>query len=693
MVEIRRTVCALDCPDTCGILVTVEDGRAVQLRGDPAHPVTRGFLCPKVTRYLERVYSPQRLLYPQRRVGSKAEGRFVRIGWEEALDEIATRLEAIARRYGPEAILPYSYAGTMGVVHGASMDRRFFHRLGASRLERTICSAVGGAALTETLGCRLGTEPEQFRHARLILVWGANILGANVHLWPFLVEAMRQGAKIYTIDPVRNRTGMLSDRHYFIHPGSDAALALGMMHVILAEGLWDREYVERYTEGFQALAERVERYPPERAAELTGLKAEEIVALAREYATTRPAVIRLNYGVQRSERGGLAVQAISLLPALVGSWREVGGGLLLTTSGAFAFDRQALERPDLMLASPLGREARTVNMCRLGEALTTLQDPPILAFVVYNANPAAVAPHQNLVLRGLMREDLFTVVIEQFPTDTADYADILLPATTFLEHADLYSSYGHYYLQMALPAIQPLGEAKPNAEIFRLLARRMGFDEPCFQDSDEDIIRTALGSGHRFLEGITPELLADRGFVRLRVAQDGAPFLPFARGGFQTPSGRCRLDALREDYRPPTESRRGDAKLLARYPLELVSPKSDSGLNSTFGYRDEVDAETCWLAIHPHDAARRGIRDGEPVRVFNDRGSLLLTARIAEIVPPGTVCTRAVRWAKRAADRRNVNALTSDRLADLGAGATFYSCLVEVEPCDAGHLSQQRAWR
>jgi len=659
----------------------VDNGRAVRLRGDPEHPITRGFLCQKVARYLEREYSPHRLLYPQRRLGRKGEGRFQRIGWDEALDEIAERLARIARETGPEAILPYSYAGTMGLIQGASMDRRFFHRLGASRLERTICSSAGGAALSAVLGARYGTEPEQFRLARLVLLWGANVLGTNLHLWPFLVEAVRRGAKIYTIDPVCNRTGRLSHRHYFINPGSDAALALAMMRVIIAERLYDADYLERYTEGFSELARLVEAYPPERAAQLTGLAEQEIIELAREYAATRPAAIRLNYGIQRNERGGLAVRAIALLPALTGSWREPGGGLLLSTSGAFPLNREGLERPDLQERSALGRPARWINMCRLGRALTELSDPPVRALFVYNSNPAAVVPHQNLVLRGLEREDLFTVVVEQLPTDTADYADILLPATTFLEHTDLYVPYGHYYLQLARPALPPPGEAKPNAEIFRLLAARLGFDEPCFRDQDDDLIRTALDSGHPFLEGISLEELDRRRFLRLRLSREGEPFLPFAQGGFPTPSGRCRLQAEALEYRPPVESRLGDEQLRRRYPLELVTPKSDSGLNSTFGDRDEVDEETSLLALHETDAAARGIRAGDWVRVFNDRGEVKLRAALGNVVRPGIVCARSVRWAKRSPGRRNVNALTSDRLADLGAGATFYSCLVEVEKC------------
>ncbi|MGO9254911.1 MAG: molybdopterin-dependent oxidoreductase [Bryobacteraceae bacterium] len=677
MPEIRRSVCALDCPDCCSLLVTVEDGRGMKLRGDAAHPVTRGFLCGKVAQYLEREYSPGRLLYPQRRVGAKGEGRFERISWDAALYTIAVRLQGIAREFGPEAILPYSYAGTMGLLNGAGMDRRFFHRLGASRLDRTICSEAGVVGHTEALGRRYNTEPEQFRHARLILAWGANILGTNVHLWPFIMEARRNGARLYTIDPHRNRTGAASDRHYFINPGSDTALALAMMHVIAGEGLYDREYVERYTGGFDGLRERVREWTPQRAAGLTGIAAEEIAALAREYATTRPAVIRLNYGVQRSERGAMAARTIALLPALIGSWREVGGGFQLSTSHAFnlALNRAGLERADLQWRA-LGREARLVNMTELGAALTTLDAPPVKALVVYNSNPAAIAPNQNVVLRGMAREDLFTVVLEQFQNDTADYADILLPSTTFLEHTDLYLAYGHYYLQLARPALAAPGEAKSNVEVFRLLAGRMGFDDPCFADTEDDMVRTLLDSPHPFLKGITLEELDQRGWVRLRLPE---PFQPFAEGGFGTADGKCHFRAEELDYTPPVESRHGDGDLRSRYPLELISPKNDDSMNSTFGHRDAVDLQTATLHLSAEDAAARRIRNADPVLVYNERGSVLLLAQVDGRVRPGVVCAPSVRWGKRAPGGRNVNALTSSRLTDKGGGPTFYSCLVEVE--------------
>jgi anaerobic selenocysteine-containing dehydrogenase len=675
MPETRRSVCALDCPDTCSLVVTIENGYATKLRGDPAHPVTRGFLCGKVAQYLEREYSPGRLLYPQRRIGAKGEGRFERISWDEALDTIAARLKSVAAEFGPEAILPYSYAGTMGRLNGSGMDRRFFHRLGASRLDRTICSSAGGVGLTRALGLRYGTEPEQFRHARLILAWGANILGTNVHLWPFIMEARRNGAKLYTIDPHRNRTGAASDRHYFINPGSDTALALAMMHVIIGENLYDADYIDRHTEGFDGLRDRVREWTPQRAAELTGITAEEIVSLAREYATTRPAAIRLNYGVQRSERGAMAIRTVALLPALVGSWKDVGGGLQLSISQAFQFNSRALEMPELQQKA-LGREGRLVNMTLLGQALNTLDRPLVKALVVYNSNPAAIVPDQNAVIAGLRRDDLFTVVLEQFQNDTADYADILLPATTFLEHTDIYLAYGHYHLQMARPALPAPGEAKSNVEVFRLLAERMGFDDPCFRDSEDDMIRALLSSDHPFLRGITLEQLDEKRSVRLNLPE---PFLPFAEGGFGTSDGKCHFHAEVLGFTPPVESRHGDAALLAKYPLELISPKNDDSMNSTFGHRDAVDLQTATLHISGEDAAARGIHTSDQVRVFNDRGSCILIAHVDGAVRPGVVCSPSSRWGKRAPSMRNINAVTSDRLTDAGGGPTFYSCLVDVE--------------
>jgi anaerobic selenocysteine-containing dehydrogenase len=680
--ETRHSVCALDCPDCCSLLIDIETTpqgiTGSRLRGNPDHPITRGFLCGKVAQYLEREYSPQRLLYPQRRVGAKGEGRFARISWDEALDTIAGRLQRIAAESGSEAILPYSYAGNMGFLNNTGMDRRFFHRLGASQLDRTICSTAGGVALTQSFGIRTGLEPEQFAHSKLIVAWGANIHGTNVHLWPFIVEARRRGAKLYAIDPVATRTAKLADRHWRIHPGTDLALALSLIHVILREGLEDRDYLARHTNGFEEMARLAADYAPADVAPLTGIPADDIVSLARELATVQPAAIRVNYGIQRSERGGAAVRAVSALSVITGSWRHLGGGLQLSTSGGFQVNRASLERPDLQEIS-LGRPGRVINMTELGKALTAVDGPPVRALIVYNSNPLAIAPNSALVRQGMARDDLFTVVLEQFPTDTADYADVVLPVTTFLENTDLYFAYGHYYLQLARPALPAPGECKSNVDIFRLLAQRMGFTDPCFDESEDDMIRGLLNTDHPYLRGITLEQLEAERHVRLRVAPAGEPFRPHQNGGFPTPSGKFEFGAETLRYTPPVESRHGAQR--SRYPLEMVSSKNDDSMNSTFGHRDSVDQQTAVVQMCTADASARGIRDGDRVRVFNDRGSLTLRAAVNGVVGAGVVRIPAVRWAKRAADHQSVNVLTSDRLTDLGGGATFYNCLVEVERC------------
>ncbi|HYP12336.1 MAG TPA: molybdopterin-dependent oxidoreductase, partial [Bryobacteraceae bacterium] len=581
-------------------------------------------------------------------------------------DLIADRFRAIAgSRDGPQAILPYSYAGTMGLLQGSSLDRRFFHRLGASQLDRTICSSAGMTGSTMAYGVRYGTEPEQFKQSKLIIAWGANILGTNVHMWPFIVEARRQGARFYTIDPVKNRTGKLADKHFFINPGTDLALALGLMHVILEEGLFDREYVHQHTIGLDGLRKRVTQHPPGAVEEITGIPREEIVSLAREYATTRPAAIRLNYGVQRSDRGASAVYAISMLPVLTGSLRDVGGGMVLSTSQAFQFNRDALTMPELQERSPLGRPARIINMSELGNVLSEVDDPPVKALVVYNSNPAAIAPDQSAVNRGLRREDLFTVVLEQMQTDTADYADILLPSTTFLEHTDLYLAYGHYYVQLARPALPAPGETRSNLEVFRALAKRLGFADSCFDDTEDDMIQATLSSGHPFLEGITLERLDRERSIRLNLPE---PFRPFAEGEFATPSGRCDLDHECLDFTAPVESRRGDPELLAKYPLEMVSSKNDDSMNSTFGNRLDADRDTAKVFLHTLDAERRGISTGDAVRVFNARGTCVLEAEVDGVVPEGVVRVPSTRWAKKSPLGASVNVLTSQRLTDYGGG-------------------------
>ncbi len=716
--QVVHAACPHDCPDACGVLITVDDGLATKIQGDPGHPVTRGFLCAKVAKYLDRVYSPDRVMHPMRRIAPKGalagqqnfarqgqqreavptqtELSWQRITWDEALSEIASRFRAVVSEFGSEAILPYSYGGTLGALNNASMDRRFFGRLGASQLERAICSAAGEAGLISVLGVKLGTEPEQFVHSRYIIAWASNIHGNNVHLWPFIEEARRKGAKLVVIDPYRTRTAACADWYIPINPGTDAALALAMMHVIIGEGLHDADYVEQHTFGFEQLSEKVKAYPPELVAAWTGISAEDIRTLAREYATVRPSVIRLNYGVQRSEGGGMATRTIAMLPCITGSWTEVGGGLQMSTSGAFGLNKDALTRPDIY-SKVQGREPRTINMVELGKALNNLKDPPVKALFVYNSNPAAVCPNHNEVVRGLKRTDLFTVVHEQFFTDTTDYADILLPATTFFEHKDLQGAYGHYYLQVSEQAIEPLGECRSNVDVFRALAKRMGFNDECFHDSDDDMIEDALASSNPWLRGITRERLERERQVRLNFSGQmstgsgykatAEPFLPFANGNFRTASGKAELysesikalglDPVAE-FIPPAESRNGDER--RRFPLELLARKADNFLNSTFcnGPATQQMEETNLLELNSADAQARGITDGETVRVYNHRGEIFLQARVDGAVQPGVVGAR-LNWAKLTPGLRNINVLTSEKLSDLGNSATFYSVLVEVE--------------
>ena len=683
----RRTlkvVCPHDCPDTCVMTVDVENGRAVGIGGDPDHRFTQGFLCAKVNQYLDRVYSPERLLHPLKRVGPKGEGRFARISWDEALDTIAGRFREIIAAHGPQAILPYSYAGNMGLLSYGSMDRRFFQAMGASLLERTICASAGTAGLWVTLGKSLGLDPEAIVHAKLIVAWGANIVSSNVHLWPFVEEARRRGAKLIAIDPYRSRTAEKADQHLALLPGTDGALALGVMHVAFRDGLEDRDYLERYTVGAEGLRERVKEWTRARVAEITGLPAAEVEAFGREYATTAAPAIRLNYGLNRHAGAGMAVRTIACLPAVSGAWRHPGGGVLLSTSGTFPVASHALERPDL---SPPG--TRMLNMSQLGRILLDPElDPPVQALFVYNSNPAAVAPEQEKVHQGLRREDLFVVVHELFQTDTVDFADIVLPATTTLEHYDLHKAYGHLYVSLSRPAIAPLGECKPNTELFRLLAQRMGLEDPCLRDSDEDMARQALDWSHPYLDGVSFQRLEEETSVRLRVPD---PFAPFAQGGFPTASGKCEiysealaakgLDPL-PTYTPPRESVRSAPERAQRYPLAFISPPAHHFLNSTFSAQPVFvrrESEP-FLTIHPVDAAARGIVDGKMVRTFNDRGSFLARARVSDAARPGVVVGLSIWWAKMCPGGRNANAVTGQEITDLGNGATFYDVLVDVEP-------------
>jgi anaerobic selenocysteine-containing dehydrogenase len=561
------------------------------------------------------------------------------------------------------------------------MDRRFFHRLGASLLDRTLCSSAGKYGMKATLGGSVGMDPERFDEAKLIILWGANPIVSNLHLWSRVQEAKRRGAKLIAIDPYRSLSAEKCAQHVALLPGTDGALALAMMHVLISEDLIDRDYIENYTLGFEKLKERVKQYTPQWAAGVCGLTTEVIVQLARDYGRTRPAAIRLNYGMQRHAGGGIAARTIACLPALVGAWRDLAGGIVLTTADFYKFDHAALERADLLK----GRQPRVINQSKLGDALLDAK-PPVKALIVYNNNPVAVCPDSNKVQKGFAREDLFTVVMDHFQTDTADYADIVLPATTQLEHYDVHKSYGHLYVLANNAAIKPVGESLPNIEVFRRLAARMGFDDACFRDSDDEVARQALGSGHNNLAGIAWEDLKQAGWKRLAVAER---FAPFAAGGFPTPSGKCELhsEALAQQgvdplpfYNPPAESCSSNPRLAAKYPLSFLSPPRRNFLNSSFANlpRFREDDKEPEVELHPEDAAARDLRDGERVRVFNDRGSFLAVARVNGKPRRGVVVALSVWWRKFAPDGKNANEVTSQRTADLGGAATFYDCLVEI---------------
>ncbi|MGA2778812.1 MAG: molybdopterin oxidoreductase family protein [Steroidobacteraceae bacterium] len=669
-----HAACPHDCPDTCAIRVTVDAGVVVRIQGDPDHAPTHGALCTKVARYAERAYHPDRLLHPLRRVGPKGSGRFARVGWDEALDAIAGRLRAIAAR-SPQSILPYSYSGTLGLVQGEAMASRFFNRLGASQLDRTICASAGSAALQATYGKSVGMHVEHFKESRLILIWGSNSIASNLHFWTIAQEAKRLGAKLICIDPRRTETADKCHEHIAILPGTDGALALGLMQQLIEHDWLDHDYIDRYTSGWPSLRARALTWTPERTAAVCGIDAERVRALARDYAEIRPAAIRLNYGMQRVRGGGSAVRLIAALPCLTGAWRHRAGGLLLSSSGWAEVRHDALERPQLRPAV----QPRIVNMCTIGDDLLREASidfgPRIEALIVYNSNPLAVAPDSAKVLRGLEREDLLTVVLEHFQTDTADYADYVLPATTQLEHFDVHKSYGHTDVLVNEPAIAPLGESRPNTEIFRGLARRMGFTDACFGESDEQIGAQAFG------EEIDFTALRRDGWVRIPTEE-----APFATGGFPTSDGRAQFapESLGvADFVAPYESSQSAPQLAQRYPLAMISPPARHFLNSSFvnvKSLRSIEGEPL-LEIHPLDAAARGLRDGTVVRTFNDRGEYRCKVHISDRARPGVVVGLGIWWRKLGPDGTNPNQLTHQRLTDIGRAATFYDCLVEVAAC------------
>ena len=672
--RVVRGACPHDCPDTCALQITVEAGRVVRVAGAADHVTTHGALCTKVSRYAERSYHPERVLQPLRRVGPKGSGRFEPVSWDTALDAIASRLQAIAAR-DPQAILPYSYAGTMGLVQGESMAARFFNRLGASRLDRTICATAGGDALMATYGAKVGMHVRHYAESRLILIWGSNSITSNLHFWTFAQQAKRAGARLVCIDPRRSETADKCHQHIALRPGTDGALALGLMHELVVHDWLDHDYIDRHVDGWPALRERALQWPPERTAATCGIEPEVVRELAREYGCTQPAAIRLNYGMQRAHGGGNATRLVALLPCLVGAWRHRAGGLLMSSSGWYRGARNdaALQRPELLQ----GRNPRTVNMSTIGDDLLRPSSPAfgprIEALVVYNSNPVAVAPESRKVVQGFAREDLFTVVLEHFLTDTADHADIVLPATTQLEHWDVHVSYGHTDVLINEPAIAPLGQARSNAAIFRALAARMGYTEPCFADDDETLARTAFHG-----DVVDFDALRQRGWVSLPI-----PDAPFAEGGFPTPSGKVIVDAPGlgvPDHVPNHECAEATPELAARYPLAMISPPARNFLNSSFVNVVSLRAieREPLLEIHPDDAAARRIVDGQLVTVFNDRGRYRCKAAVTDRARPGVVHGLGIWWRKFGVDGTNVNELTHQRLTDIGRAPSFYDCLVEV---------------
>jgi anaerobic selenocysteine-containing dehydrogenase len=700
-----RGACPHDCPDTCAMLVTVENGKATKVRGDPDHPFTQGGLCVKVNDYTNHTYSPNRVLYPLRRVGPKGAGQFERITWDAALDEIAARFQSIIDEYGGQAILPYSYLGTEGILNGLTVGDPFFHRLGATVSERTFCDSSACTAYFMTLGPTAGLDPESFVHSKYILLWACNIRSTNLHLWPFIKEAQERGAKVVAIDPLRHRTAQSADWYIPIRPGTDAALALGMMHVIIAEGLVDEDYVANYTVGFEDLAKRVQEYPPERVSEITGIPADDIITLAREYAAAQPSAIRVGVAIERQANGGQAMRAIASLPGLTGAWRHVGGGILQLPLWAFPLQWGTLQRPDLIQPG-----TRVLNQWLLGPALTGELDldPPIKGLFVYNSNPVVMVPHQEKTVAGLAREDLFTVVSEQYLTDTADFADIVLPATTQLEQFDIMFSWGHLYMSLNQPAIEPLGEAVSNVEQFRRLTQRMGLEDDWYRLSDEEMALAAYDWSAPALEGITLELLKEKGWARLNLPGPDE-YAPHAEGNFPTASGKCEfyssmaeqagnfvVPVFREGYNefqpgnavdplpcyvPPEDDLEGGP-----YPLKMISPKSHAFLSSQYGnmdYQRRVQGEQS-VILSADDAEARGIDEGQPVRVFNERGEIQAVARIGsgDLVARGVAVCSVGQWRKLNAGAATVNAINRTAFGDMGNNPTFSDTRVEVAPIE-----------
>ncbi|NTV49893.1 MAG: molybdopterin-dependent oxidoreductase [Geobacteraceae bacterium] len=666
MPVITRSVCPFDCPDACGLLVTVENGRAISVCGDPEHPVTRGLLCPKMVHYQQTVHSPRRLTTPLRRIGIKGAGAFEPISWDEAVATICDRWQHIIANHKAEAILPYSYAGTMGLVQ-RNAGHAFFHKLGASRLERTICSPAKEAGWHALMGDTPALEPAEIEESDLVILWGINAAATSIHSMRDAQSAHRKGARLWAIDTYRTPTCEAVDEAFLIRPGSDSALALAMLHVIEREELLDREFIAANVLGFEELSAQIlPGCSPIQMSEVCGLPAEVIERMAQEYARAKAAFIRLGSGLTRYGNGAMTVRTISCMPAAVGAWAKPGGGIFIGTSTGGAFPLQSVIREDFMTTLP-----RLVSMNQLGSALTELDDPPVMSLYVYHSNPAAIAPDQNAVIRGLEREDLFTVVHERFMTDTAHYADIVLPATSSLEHPDLYRCYGSYHAQRCSAAIQPLGGAKNNWEVFCLLAAGMGWNEPFFRLSAEELIELLLVGENPWRDSEVTERLRQGEPVMLTPLTE-------PKKDWLTPSGKIEF-LNKKEVEPlprllPTHAERDG------YPLRLQPSVTPFALNSSFYEQDDLRSkQKCMeLLMNRFDADVRGLVDGQIVATFNDLGSVRFTLRITERVPTGTVVTEGVWWREFIPGDRGVNALTSQRLTDGGRGSTLYDVTVEV---------------
>ncbi len=664
--RVLKSVCPLDCPDTCALNISIQGQEMIQVGGQKEHPATQGFACAKMAKYPLRQHHPDRLLYPLKRVGRKGDGRFERIDWETALNLIADRLRTNIDQHGEQSVLPFCYAGTMGVIE-QEYPLAFFRALGARELEWTICAATAGAAWEANYGPRkVASPPESMQHSKLILLWGVNSIRSNSHAIPHMMAARRNGAHILHIDPYRNETSRFADEHWQVKVGTDAALALAIGGEILRNNWQDDEFLEQFAEGLDEYRRACGEWPVERAAEYCGIAPQDIKRIATLMGHTPETHVRIGYGMTRNEGGGNAARAVTLLPALLGSWKHLGGGGALSTSGAFTLNThrltgQHLRKPD----------RRVVNQNFFGSALNSSSDP-ISTLFVFNSNPAAVAPDSGAVCQGLEREDLFTVVLEHFQTDTADYADILLPATTFVEHPDVYKSYGHYYLQWAEPLLAAAGECKPNSWVFQQLAKRLRFQDPVFGLQARELLEEMLDTADPILEGITAEALIRERSLPLNLNAD---YRPYAKGS-HFPDGKIRF------YPAPTQIE-FQASTSSRYPLRLISPPGAFILNTSMGNLEPLIRAAGGeptVVVHPDDACEFGVQDGERINIESPRGMIQRKVIVSTDARQGVVVALGQWWPKLAPDKKSLNELTEQGTTDLGGGSLFGNAVVAISP-------------